>query len=90
MVYFLFGFCFCLSLDRIIEWFQLRSYDRRNHRSYLNYSGYSDQDRLSWWRIRSMQRRLDYLVQLADQWHAFKAKYPDMSEDDEESEEEDI
>lgn len=87
MVYFLFGFCFCLSLDRIIEWFQLRSYDHRNHRSYSNYS---DQDRLSWWRIRSMQRQLDYLVQLADQWHEFKEKYPDMFEEDEESEEEDI
>lgn len=84
MVYFLFGFCFCLSLDRIIEWFQLRSYDHRNHRSYLNYS---DQDRLSWWRIRSMQSRLNNLEQLAEQWSEFKEKYPDLFEGDEESEE---
>ena len=87
MVYFLFGFCFCLSLDRIIEWFRLSSYDRRNRRSY---SSYSDQDMLSWWRIHGMQKRLNNLEQLAEQWYEFKEKYPDMFEEDEESEEEDI
>ncbi len=86
MIYFLFGFCFCLSLDRIIEWFQIRFYDRRNNRSYLRYHNYNETDYRNLdetWRIHTIRSRLS---NLECQWDEFKKKYPYMFEEEKEEE----
>lgn len=99
MIYFLFGICFCLAVDRIIEWVRWNcsgnNRDRRRYNSYtsvtpsgkLSYRAvYDDSDRYFNWKFDNLQRQLN---NLEDQWYEFKEKYPDMFEQDEESEEED-
>lgn len=87
MIYFLFGFCFCLSLDRIIEWIQVYIYDhRRNHRSYSSYRNYYATDYRNLdetWRIHNIRSRL---TDLEYEWREFKEKYAGMFEEEDEEE----
>lgn len=93
MIYFLFGFCFCITLDKIIEWVRLYTSDHRNNRrNYIvgykpiYYPDYRNQNESTHTlAINNIRGRLN---DLEDQWYEFKEKYPDMFEQDEESEEE--
>ena len=100
MIYFLFGICFCLAVDKIIEWVQWNcSGNKRDRIRYDSYTGitpsgkisyrtdaYDDSDRYLNWKFGLLQRQLN---NLEDQWCEFKEKYPDLFGQDEESEEED-